>query len=47
MSFHNLKCTNPYFQDVWDGKKTFEVRNNDRNFAVNDIICLKEYDPIY
>ena len=40
---HVLKTINPYFQDVWDGKKDFEVRKNDRNFEVGQIIKLEEY----
>lgn len=43
---HKLKLTNPYFQDVWDKKKLFEVRKNDRGFQLKDILYLKEYDPV-
>lgn len=41
---HKLKTTNPYFQRCWDQEKTFEVRNNDRDFQKGDTICLQEYD---
>lgn len=41
---HELKTVNPYFESVWDGSKTFEVRLNDRNFQVNDDVILREYD---
>ena len=34
MKKHLLKTINPYFQDVWDNKKTFEIRLNDRDFKV-------------
>ena len=34
MKKHILKTINPYFQDVWDNKKTFEIRLNDRDFKV-------------
>ena len=40
---HELKTINPYFNDVDIGCKTFEVRKNDRNFKVGDIMILKEY----
>ena len=41
---HELKILPMYFQAVWDGKKTFEVRKNDRGYKPNDILVLKEYD---
>jgi len=40
-----LKCWPPYFQDVVDGKKTFEVRVNDRNYKVGDTLHLREWKP--
>jgi ASC-1-like (ASCH) protein len=42
---HELKCHPIYFERIVSGQKTFEVRKNDRNFQVNDILILKEYDP--
>lgn len=42
---HGLKTWPEYFQEVWDGNKTFEVRRNDRNFEVGDKLLLEEYDP--
>lgn len=44
MKTHELKTVNPYFQQVWDGDKTFELRKNDRDFKVNEWLKLKEYD---
>lgn len=44
MNTHSLKTWMPYFQDILDGKKTFEFRNNDRNFEVGDEVVLREYD---
>ena len=41
---HDLKILPKYFDDVESGKKPFEVRFNDRNFEVGDILCLREYD---
>lgn len=43
---HELKIYPKYFEDVTSGKKTFEVRKNDRNFQVGDILALKEWDNI-
>ena len=44
VSIHELKTWPGYFNDLIRGDKDFEVRNNDRNFKVGDIIILKEYD---
>jgi hypothetical protein len=40
---HELKTINPFFEDVWSGLKDFEVRKNDRDFKVGDILKLVEY----
>ena len=42
---HELKTIPPYFIQVLNGKKTFELRYNDRNFKVHDVLYLKEYYP--
>lgn len=42
---HHLKTWPKYFKALLDGGKTFELRNNDRNFAVGDILVLKEFKP--
>lgn len=39
---HVLKIEPQFFEAVIDGKKTFEVRQNDRNFRVGDYLLLKE-----
>lgn len=44
MKYHLLKTVNPYFQDVYDGLKTFELRLNDRDFSEDDILILVEYE---
>lgn len=41
---HELKCAPPFFADVLHGKKTFEIRFNDRNYKFGDILWLREYD---
>lgn len=40
---HELKTIQPYFDDVKNGVKTFDLRNNFRNFQIGDILILKEY----
>lgn len=42
---HELKTWPAYFAAVWEGRKTFEVRRNDRGFEVGDILTLREYLP--
>lgn len=40
---HELKVWPPYFQSIWDGIKTFEVRKDDRGFKAGDILHLLEW----
>ena len=44
-NYHTLKTWPEFFKAVWDGYKTFEIRRNDRNFQVGDILRLLEYYP--
>lgn len=44
MNKHQLKTVAPHFQLLWDKKKTFEIRKDDRNFQVGDLLFLREYD---
>lgn len=46
MKTHIKKLTQPFFDDVWNGDKRFELRKNDCDYEVNDLIILEEYDPI-
>lgn len=43
-NIHELKTWKEYFEEVFMGRKTFEVRKNDRNFKKGDILILKEWD---
>lgn len=40
---HALKTVPPFFKDIVEGKKTFEVRKHDRLFKVGDRLLLQEF----
>jgi len=42
---HELKVLPQYFEPLVKRIKTFEIRKNDRDFRVGDILVLKEFDP--
>lgn len=39
---HRLKIKSEYFLKVLSGEKTFEIRLNDRNYHVGDLLELNE-----
>lgn len=43
---HDLKTWLPYFDAVAEGSKRFEVRKNDRDYAVGDTLRLLPYDTL-
>lgn len=43
MKIHELKLDNEYFDDVESGLKTFEIRKNDRNYMVGDLLALSRF----
>ena len=43
---HSLKIKSEYFEKVISGEKTFEVRKNDRDFRVGDLLALNEYKDL-
>lgn len=43
MRTHVLKIREPYFSDILNGLKTFEIRKNDRNYKVGDRLTLQLY----
>jgi ASC-1-like (ASCH) protein len=43
---HDLKIHPEYYKAVVTGKKTFEIRKNDRDYHVGDKLFLNEFDPI-
>lgn len=40
---HRLKCWQPYFAEVVSGRKTFEVRRDDRGYQERDTLVLCEW----
>jgi hypothetical protein len=43
---HHLKTWPEYFKPVVQGIKLFEIRKNDRPYAIGDILHLQEFEPI-
>ncbi len=46
MKTHELKCSTQYFHEIWVGRKTFEIRNNDRGFEAPCVLNLREVEPV-
>jgi hypothetical protein len=44
MTAHVLKTIQPHFDELAAGRKTFELRRDDRGFAVGDRLELAEWD---
>lgn len=44
---HELKCLPEYYEAALLGKKSFELRKDDRKFKVGDLVLLREYDNGY
>ena len=42
----DLKCWQPYYGMSERGEKPFELRVNDRDYQVGDILHLQEFDPL-
>jgi hypothetical protein len=45
MKNHDLKIWPEYFTAMMFGNKSFEIRENDRDFKVGDYLTLREYGP--
>lgn len=43
---HGIKCWMEFFEETWQGRKTFELRLNDRDYNVGDVVLLREFDHI-
>lgn len=44
MKTHRLKTLAPYWDRVYSGEKTFEIRKNDRDFQVGDVLELERIE---
>lgn len=44
MKIHELKIDSKYYCDIVSGVKTFEIRKNDRNYKLKDLLFLNEYE---
>jgi Domain of unknown function (DUF3850) len=42
---HHLKSWPDFFQPIKLGRRTHELRRNDRHFIVGDVLVLHEFDP--
>ena len=40
---HEIKCSPPYFEEVWHGRKRFEARKDDRDYQTGDTVILREF----
>jgi hypothetical protein len=45
MKTHDLKTWPDYFEALIERRKTFELRQNDRDFQVGDMLNLQEFHP--
>jgi len=45
MTQHDIKTWPPFYQMSLDEDKPFELRKNDRNYKVGDILWSREWDP--
>lgn len=42
---HTVRAHPDSFQPMWDGLQTFDVRENDRDYKVDDSYQVMEFDP--
>ncbi len=41
---HNIKVLTPFYERLVTGQKPFEVRKDDRDYQVGDLLFLEEFD---
>ena len=46
MKIHELKIKEEYFEEILKGNKTFELRKNDRNYEVGDLIHFNIFENL-
>lgn len=44
MIMHELKIRPYFFEEILAGSKAFEIRKNDRDYKINDLVLLREFD---
>ena len=44
MKTHELKTISHFFEQIVKKNKLFEIRKNDRNFCVGDVLLLREIE---
>lgn len=44
MTIHHIKCLPEFFERSKAGLKNYEIRKNDRDYKVGDILVLEAYD---
>ena len=42
---HDLKTWPEYFEPILTGRKTFEIRHDDRDFKTGHVLHLREWLP--
>ena len=42
---HDLKCWPQFFGSILNWEKLFEIRHNDRDFHVGDVLWFREWNP--
>jgi hypothetical protein len=42
---HDLKVCTPFWEDLYNRRKTFDVRKDERDFREGDKLRLREWDP--
>lgn len=45
MKLHDIKCWPEFYPDVASGRKPFEIRKNDRDYEVGDLLKIRWFDP--
>jgi Domain of unknown function (DUF3850) len=45
MKTHELKCWTEFYEPIRSGAKTAELRYNDRDYRVGDVLHLREWEP--
>lgn len=44
MREHSIKCWQPYFNEISEGRKNFEIRIDDRGYQKGDELLIREFD---